>query len=94
MNQVGTTSLPSLRKSSATDTSPASCRGIHQANSFLGDKNNPLAGAINNAGGGGAEGEKKEDFLDKGVDFVQERMGQGQQSDETAIEQQKDELIS
>ncbi|KAK4050402.1 hypothetical protein OIV83_003472 [Microbotryomycetes sp. JL201] len=48
----------------------------------------------NNAAGGGQAGEQKEDYLDKGVDFVQERMGQGDQSNENAIEQQKDEAIS
>ncbi|KAM0793755.1 hypothetical protein ACM66B_001173 [Microbotryomycetes sp. NB124-2] len=48
----------------------------------------------NNAAGGGQAGEQKEDYLDKGVDFVQERMGQGDQSNESAVEQQKDEMIS
>ncbi|PNP40191.1 hypothetical protein TGAMA5MH_07846 [Trichoderma gamsii] len=52
-------------------------------------------GKINNMAGGGAQGEKNEDFLDKGVDFVQEKfMGQGDQSNESAAEQQKDEVIS
>ena len=31
-----------------------------------------IGSAINNAGGGGADGEKKEDMLDKGVDWVQQ----------------------
>lgn len=34
------------------------------------------------------------DPLDSAVDFAQERMGQGQQSDESALEQAKDEQIS
>lgn len=33
-------------------------------------------------------------LADKAVDFAQEKMGQGQQSDENAVEQQKDEVIS
>ncbi|KAK4049641.1 hypothetical protein OIO90_005400 [Microbotryomycetes sp. JL221] len=53
-----------------------------------------VKGMANNAAGGGQAGEQKEDYLDKGVDFVQERMGQGDQSNESAVEQQKDEMIS
>jgi hypothetical protein len=34
------------------------------------------------------------DYLDKGVDFVQQRMGGGDQSNESAMEQAKDEQIS
>jgi len=50
---------------------------------------------FNSAAGGGRESEKNEDYLDKGVDFVQERfMGQGAQNNESAIEQAKDEQIS
>jgi hypothetical protein len=52
----------------------------------LGDK-------INSAAGGGAQGEKNEDYLDKGVDFVQEKfLGAGDQSNESAVEQAKGEL--
>ncbi|KAK1252540.1 hypothetical protein MKX08_003727 [Trichoderma sp. CBMAI-0020] len=52
-------------------------------------------GKMNGMAGGGAQGEKDEDFLDKGVDFIQEKfMGQGDQSNESAAEQQKDEVIS
>ncbi|TFK21653.1 hypothetical protein FA15DRAFT_707058 [Coprinopsis marcescibilis] len=54
-----------------------------------------LMGKINESMGGGQKGEQKEDYLDKGVDFVQERfMGQGQQNNESAMEQAKDEQIS
>jgi len=54
----------------------------------LGDK-------INSAAGGGRESEKDEDYLDKGVDFVQEKfLGQGKQDNESAVEQAKDEQIS
>ncbi|KAI9809853.1 MAG: hypothetical protein M1825_000286 [Sarcosagium campestre] len=54
----------------------------------LGDK-------INSAAGGGKESEAKEDYLDKGVDLVQERiLGQGAQDNESAVEQAKDEQIS
>ncbi|KUJ14746.1 uncharacterized protein LY89DRAFT_619898 [Mollisia scopiformis] len=56
--------------------------------SGLGDK-------LNSAAGGGRESEKNEDMLDKGIDFVQEKfMGQGQQDNESAVEQAKDEQIS
>ncbi|KAL1749715.1 hypothetical protein FB107DRAFT_267713 [Schizophyllum commune] len=50
---------------------------------------------INNGLGGGQSGEKKEDALDKGVDWVQEHvLGQGPQNNESALEQAKDEQIS
>ncbi|KAF5021318.1 hypothetical protein F66182_6640 [Fusarium sp. NRRL 66182] len=50
---------------------------------------------INGMAGGGAKGEKNEDGLDKAVDFVQEKvLGQGDQSNESAAEQAKDEYIS
>ncbi|KKA26435.1 hypothetical protein TD95_000134 [Thielaviopsis punctulata] len=52
-------------------------------------------GMLNNAAGGGAQGEKNEDMLDKGIDTFQEHvLGQGQQSNETAAEQAKDEAIA
>ncbi|KAH6874879.1 hypothetical protein B0T10DRAFT_498039 [Thelonectria olida] len=50
---------------------------------------------INGMAGGGAQGEKNEDGLDKAVDFVQEKVfGQGDQSNESAAEQAKDEAMS
>ncbi|KAJ4409234.1 hypothetical protein N0V82_009507 [Gnomoniopsis sp. IMI 355080] len=50
---------------------------------------------LNNAAGGGAAGEKKEDGLDKAVDWAQENVfKQGDQSNESAVEQAKDEQIS
>ncbi|KAI5777609.1 hypothetical protein EDC01DRAFT_677438 [Geopyxis carbonaria] len=50
---------------------------------------------LNGMAGGGPESEKKEDYLDKGVDFIQEKfMGAGPQNNESAIEQAKDEQIS
>ena len=50
---------------------------------------------LNSAAGGGKESEKKEDSLDKGIDFVQERfMGQGKQDNESAFEQAKDDKIA
>jgi hypothetical protein len=53
----------------------------------LGDK-------LNSAAGGGRESEKNEDYLDKGVDFVQEKfMGGGAQDNESAVEQAKDEQV-
>ncbi|KAK8205659.1 hypothetical protein M8818_004836 [Zalaria obscura] len=58
---------------------------------FLGGIGNKL----NSAAGGGKESEENEDYLDKGVDFVQEKfMGQGKQDNESAAEQAKDEAIS
>ncbi|KAJ2986346.1 hypothetical protein NUW58_g2799 [Xylaria curta] len=52
-------------------------------------------GKLNNMAGGGKESEKNEDALDKGVDWVQEHvLGQGDQSNESAVEQAKDERIS
>ncbi|KAJ9270559.1 hypothetical protein DTO212C5_3348 [Paecilomyces variotii] len=54
-----------------------------------------IGNKINSAAGGGPESEKNEDYLDKGVDFVQERvLHQGPQDNESAIEQAKDEQIS
>jgi hypothetical protein len=50
---------------------------------------------FNSAAGGGQASEKNEDYLDKGIDFVQEKfMGQGAQNNESAVEQAKDEQIS
>ncbi|PPQ75754.1 hypothetical protein CVT24_002659 [Panaeolus cyanescens] len=50
---------------------------------------------VNSSMGGGKSSEANEDYLDKGVDFVQERfMGQGPQDNESAFEQAKDEQIS
>ncbi|CAH0016988.1 unnamed protein product [Clonostachys rhizophaga] len=50
---------------------------------------------VNEFGGGGKKGEQNEDALDKAVDFVQEKfLGQGDQSNESAAEQAKDEAIS
>jgi hypothetical protein len=51
--------------------------------------------SVNSALGGGRNSEKNEDFLDKAVDFVQEKfLGQGPQDNESALEQAKDEQIS
>ncbi|KPM39104.1 hypothetical protein AK830_g7465 [Neonectria ditissima] len=50
---------------------------------------------LNGAAGGGAQGEKSEDGLDKAVDFAQEKfLGAGDQSNESAAEQAKDEAMS
>ncbi|KAG5949931.1 hypothetical protein E4U53_005630 [Claviceps sorghi] len=50
---------------------------------------------LNSMAGGGKQGEANEDGLDKAVDFVQEKfLGQGDQSNESAAEQAKDEAIS
>ncbi|KAM3551008.1 hypothetical protein MY1884_007875 [Beauveria asiatica] len=64
-------------------------------NNKEGESNNKLMDSINNIAGGGEKSEQQEDGLDKAVDFVQEKvLGQGQQSNETAAEQAKDEAIS
>ncbi|KAG6840597.1 hypothetical protein C0991_005687 [Blastosporella zonata] len=50
---------------------------------------------INNVLGGGSKGEAKEDGLDKAIDFVQEHvLKEGQQKNETVIEQLKDKQIA
>ncbi|KAH8102026.1 hypothetical protein BXZ70DRAFT_1006653 [Cristinia sonorae] len=50
---------------------------------------------LNNMAGGGAAGEKNEDKLDKTIDFIQEHiLKQGDQSNESALENMKDEQIS
>ncbi|TEB14136.1 hypothetical protein FA13DRAFT_1652005, partial [Coprinellus micaceus] len=52
-------------------------------------------GSINERLGGVKSGEKKEDLLDKSVDFVQEHiLKQGPQDNESATEWFKDEQIS
>ncbi|KAK4134049.1 hypothetical protein BT67DRAFT_353412, partial [Trichocladium antarcticum] len=45
--------------------------------------------------GGGPQSEKKEDALDKGIDWVQENvLKQGSQTNENAVEQAKDKAIA
>ncbi|QRV81871.1 hypothetical protein RhiJN_09886 [Ceratobasidium sp. AG-Ba] len=61
-----------------------------------------IMGMMNNMAGGGQSGEAKEDGLDKAVDWVQQNyLGGGDvtpflcdQSNESALEQAKDEQIS
>ncbi|KAK3987570.1 hypothetical protein QBC44DRAFT_117812 [Cladorrhinum sp. PSN332] len=54
-----------------------------------------LGNAFNSALGGGAQGEKNEDMLDKGIDMIQEKIfKQGDQSNESAQEQAKDKMIA
>merc|ERR1712000_603471 len=66
-------------------------QGGSSGGGFLGG----LGDKFNAAAGGGRESEKNEDYLDKGVDFVQEKfLGQGPQDNESAVEQAKDEQIS
>jgi hypothetical protein len=58
---------------------------------FLGS----IGDKFNSAAGGGKESEKNEDYLDKGIDLVQQHaLGQGPQDNESAVEQAKDEQIS
>merc|ERR1739841_196120 len=88
-------------KQPSPNTSPTMDFGQNQQSSgseqqksdggFLGG----IGDKLNSAAGGGEAGEKKEDYLDKGVDYVQENfLGQGKQDNESAIEQAKDEQIS
>ncbi|KAJ1309253.1 hypothetical protein OPQ81_004918 [Rhizoctonia solani] len=53
-----------------------------------------LTDKVDNALGGGQRGEQNENLLDKGAGFVQERMGTGNQSSESAAERAKDKTIS
>ena len=50
---------------------------------------------LNSLAGGGQKSEQNEDKLDKGIDWVQEHvLHKGDQSNESAVEQAKDEQIS
>ncbi|KAL8730019.1 MAG: hypothetical protein Q9166_004343 [cf. Caloplaca sp. 2 TL-2023] len=72
------------------ENKPAEGQATEQSSSGGGfmDKFNSMAG-------GGKESEKKEDYLDKGIDMIQEKvLGQGPQDNESAIEQAKDEQMS
>ncbi|AEO66602.1 e4c4ceb0-a765-498c-99c5-6538e9a62e0e [Thermothielavioides terrestris] len=54
-----------------------------------------LMGRLQGMAGGGPQGEKHEDALDKGIDWVQEHVfKQGPQSNESAAEQAKDKFIA
>lgn len=54
-----------------------------------------LSEKVNAMAGGGVTSEANEDKLDKTIDFIQEHvLHQGDQSDESALEQMKDEQIS
>ncbi|KAK3379197.1 hypothetical protein B0T24DRAFT_522043 [Lasiosphaeria ovina] len=54
-----------------------------------------LLDKLHGLAGGGPESEKKEDGLDKGIDWVQEKfLKQGAQDNESAAEQAKDKLIA
>ncbi|TFL03304.1 hypothetical protein BDV98DRAFT_563998 [Pterulicium gracile] len=50
--------------------------------------------SVSDSMGGGQTGERNEDPLDKAVDYAQERMGGGPQTNESSMEQAKDERIS
>lgn len=66
-------------------------QGGSSGGGFLGG----IGDKLNSAAGGGKESEKNEDYLDKGIDYVQEKyLGQGTQDNESAVEQAKDEQIS
>ncbi|KAI9780215.1 MAG: hypothetical protein M1816_003139 [Peltula sp. TS41687] len=81
-----------------TTTHPTTGTGSETKQASSGSGGGFMSGLMNKANaaaGGGPESEKKEDALDKGVDFVQEKfLGQGPQNNESAIEQAKDEQIS
>ncbi|KAH6612584.1 hypothetical protein C7974DRAFT_405882 [Boeremia exigua] len=78
-------------QSSNEQTQSTGSSGQQQSGGFLGG----IGDKLNSAAGGGRESEKNEDYLDKGVDLVQEKfLGQGPQDNESAVEQAKDEQIS
>jgi len=67
----------------------------HQQGNSSSSSGGGFADRLHGMVGGGPESEKKEDGLDKGIDYVQEKfLGQGPQNNESAIEQAKDEQIS
>ncbi|KAH7073028.1 hypothetical protein BKA63DRAFT_516217 [Paraphoma chrysanthemicola] len=79
------------QQGSGQNVQGSSSSGQQQSGGFLGG----IGDKLNSAAGGGKESEKNEDYLDKGVDFVQEKfMGAGPQDNESAVEQAKDEQIS
>ncbi|OCK82460.1 hypothetical protein K432DRAFT_348996 [Lepidopterella palustris CBS 459.81] len=92
MNYLNKLSGGSEKKNEgAQDQKPSSSNEPKQEGGFLGS----IGDKLNSAAGGGRESEKNEDYLDKGIDFVQEKfLGQGPQDNESAVEQAKDEQIS
>ncbi|MCJ1279660.1 hypothetical protein MMC21_007484 [Puttea exsequens] len=69
--------------------------GNNQSGEQSSDGGGGIMDKFNSAAGGGKDGEKNEDYLDKGVDMVQQYgMGAGKQDNESAVEQAKDEQIS
>ncbi|KAJ1328852.1 hypothetical protein MN608_05581 [Microdochium nivale] len=81
-------SLAGNGNNSNSNTSQQQSEGSNNSGGGIMDKLHGMAG-------GGRESEKNEDALDKTVDFVQEKfLGQGDQSNESAVEQAKDEQIS
>ncbi|KAI9791912.1 MAG: hypothetical protein M1833_001294 [Piccolia ochrophora] len=84
-------SLKNMVSGGDDDNKPKESGEQKSEGGFLGG----IGDKLNSAAGGGKESEKKEDYLDKGVDYVQENfLGQGKQDNENAIEQAKDEQIS
>uniref|UniRef100_A0A8H8CET8 Uncharacterized protein n=1 Tax=Psilocybe cubensis TaxID=181762 RepID=A0A8H8CET8_PSICU len=82
--------VESATKNQAGSTSESNGKTENQSNPTT-----AVLGALNNALGGGAQGEKKEDLLDKAIDLVQEHvLKAGDQSNESAIEQAKDAQIA
>lgn len=71
LNKLATAAQPKPEASKSDDTKPT-------------DSHPNLGGLLGQLSGGtirqsGAEGEKQEDLLDKAVDFVQAKMGKGDQ---------------
>ncbi|KAI1002099.1 hypothetical protein K3495_g6101 [Podosphaera aphanis] len=82
----GESSSPARQETSSSNTTSDG----KSSSGFLGG----IGEKLNTAAGGGRQSEANEDYLDKGIDFVQERLGQGKQDNESALEQAKDEKIS
>ncbi|KAK4205054.1 hypothetical protein QBC40DRAFT_271665 [Triangularia verruculosa] len=93
LNKVtgGSSNKDETTANTATAQNPSTTNTADSSSSSSGG----LMGKLNSMAGGGKESEKNEDALDKGVDLFQQHvLGQGDQSNESAIEQAKDEQIS
>ncbi|KAF8251385.1 hypothetical protein K440DRAFT_596005 [Wilcoxina mikolae CBS 423.85] len=79
-----------LKNLSGSSTKPTAEQEPQQQSSGGG-----IMDTVNTALGGGKKSEQKEDYLDKSIDFAQEKfLGAGPQDNESALEQAKDEQIS
>ncbi|KAK4213285.1 hypothetical protein QBC37DRAFT_400698 [Rhypophila decipiens] len=90
-SQITSDNKQELKPATAPAPASASAPAQQQSGGLLGK----LGEVANTIGGGGPQSEHKEDFLDKTIDLVQEKvLKQGAQDNESAIEQAKDEKIA